>query len=86
MHALCTLILANQKLCSDPFSLELTLLGQQSTQLAFPFPAGTEERAPSNPGFWFTGDRQVGVSVVRVLEELAIESIREEIIWSSCAS
>ena len=57
MHTLCTLVSANQKLCSDPFSLELTLLGQQSTQLAFPFPAGTEDRAPSNPGFWFTGDR-----------------------------
>jgi hypothetical protein len=36
MHALCTLISANQTLPNDPFSLDLTLLGQQNRpHLAF---------------------------------------------------
>lgn len=36
MHALCTLTLANQALSNDPFSLDLTLLGQQNRpHLAF---------------------------------------------------
>jgi hypothetical protein len=36
MHALCTLISANQALPNDPFSLDLTLLGQQNRpHLAF---------------------------------------------------
>jgi hypothetical protein len=36
MHALCTPISANQALPNDPFSLDLTLLGQQNRpHLAF---------------------------------------------------